>query len=72
MQNLPSHDLGVWCDKEQTFLKQNELVQLMIQDVNFQLECLSDEVIDCEDFALAVEQITNYYVELNNHYKNEN
>ena len=41
-------------------------------DVNFQLKCLSDEVIDCEDFALAVEQITNYYVELNNHYKNEN
>tara|TARA_R100000329_G_scaffold34635_1_gene32297 strand:+ start:1261 stop:1470 length:210 start_codon:yes stop_codon:yes gene_type:complete len=64
--------VGVWCDKEQTFLKQNELVQLMIQDVNFQLECLSDEVIDCEDFALAVEQITNYYVELNNHYTNEN
>ena len=27
--------VGVWCDKEQTFLKQNELVQLMIQDVNF-------------------------------------
>ena len=64
--------VGVWCDKEQTFLKQNELVQLMIQDVNFQLKCLSDEVIDCEDFALAVEQITNYYVEQNNHYKNEN
>ena len=64
--------VGVWCDKEQTFLKQNELVQLMIQDVNFQLECLSDHIIDCEDFALAVEQITNYYVELNNHYKNEN
>ena len=64
--------VGVWCDKEQTFLKQNELDQLMIQDVSFQLKCLQDEVIDCEDFALAVEQITNYYVELNNHYKNEN
>ena len=64
--------VGVWCDKEQTFVEQKELVQLMIQDVNYQLKCLSDEVIDCEDFALAVEQITNYYVELNNHYRYEN
>ena len=70
-RSIETKIVGVWSDDEQTFLTQSDLVQLMIQEVNFHLKYLQDDVIDAEDFAVAMEQVTAHYVKLNNQFKNQ-
>ena len=57
--------VGVWSDRDNTFLTQQDISINMIKEIEFHLKCLNDDIIDCEDFAIAIEQITAHYYAMN-------
>tara|TARA_Y100001938_G_scaffold149253_1_gene235444 strand:- start:2341 stop:2643 length:303 start_codon:yes stop_codon:yes gene_type:complete len=57
--------VGVWSDRDNTFLTQQDISINMLKEIEFHLKCLRDEIIDCEDFAIAIEQISAHYYAMN-------
>ena len=57
--------VGVWSDRDNTFLTQQDISINMIKEIEFHLKCLRDDIIDCEDFAVAIEQISAHYYAMN-------
>lgn len=61
----PTKCVGVWSDRDNTFLTQKDIAINMINEIEFHLKCINDDIIDCEDFTIAIEQITAHYYAMN-------
>lgn len=57
--------VGVWSERDNTFLTQEDISVNMIKEIEFHVKCLRDDIIDCEDFAVAIEQISAHYYAMN-------
>jgi hypothetical protein len=62
--------VGVWSEKDNTFLTQKDITNNMINEIEFHLKCVRNDVIDCEDFVTAIEQISAHYFAMNVELKN--
>ena len=54
-----------WSERDNTFLTQQDISINMIKEIEFHQKCLRDDIIDCEDFAIAIEQISAHYYAMN-------
>ena len=66
----PTKIVGVWSEKDNTFLTQKDITNNMINEIEFHLKCVRNDVIDCEDFVTAIEQISAHYFAMNVELKN--
>ena len=55
---------------EQIEKNKQMLSESMINEIEFHLKCVRNDVIDCEDFVTAIEQISAHYYAMNVELKN--